>query len=147
LLYLNIIDGLKMKTVDLIFVRYDMLKSTNPSNMYKSIKSIKPKHFMDVTDIKYGNVVKFIDNNYFERIINKEIRLYHHSLLRITTKLKSKLYLTGEIINQDGMDYVECITGLNIRYANTFYYPIDCLKIIKRVSKLKYFWYKLMKRF
>ena len=141
------IDGVKLKNGNNLFVNSKMLKSTNPSKMYNTkIRTLnqKTEHLQD-KDIKYGNVVSFIDNEYFERISNGQIQLINYDYFNINQYRKINFYLNGNVKIDNGIVYACCVTDLEKKYRY-IYIPIDCLKLTKRMNKLKYYYYKLRKK-
>ena len=138
------LEGLMLKDWKHIFVNYDLLKSIKPSHMYKSRTYPKTRiEHLKKSDIKWGNMVSFVDNNYFERIVEEEVTLFDYTILRLNEIINKKLYLTGNIITSNGIDYAECITNRSLASASKYEIPIDCLKLTKKISKFKSVYYKV----
>ena len=138
------LEGVMIKDWEHIFVNYDLLKSIKPSHMYKSRTYPKTRiEHLKKSDIKWGNIVSFVDNNYFERIVEEEVTLFDYTLLKIGEIINKKIYLTGNIITSNGIDYAECITNKSLVSASKYNIPLDCLKLTKKISKFKSIYYKI----
>lgn len=130
--------GLNMSAT--LEVDYYHLRTMKPSIIYNNKIQENEKqfsHILNKNNIIDGTIVRFVDNNMIERMINYEGSdiifncIYISSLINSLGKLTGKwYYLTNNVI------VAEC----EFNYEGKFYIYIDCLQIVKKSNIFKRVW-------